>query len=201
LIQIEFWVAQIVAQNIALTLLPRNKPVSTDQIRNGLMPKRDPAKLTSVKIKIPWVGEAEWNADPKERNAAWALYVELVTRIAIQPLPANEGLLREALTSLYALFDSTRQILRSAGPDIGTSNASVGGIAITVLNRGIRPFLTRWHPALSDWEARRDASVSPGEHERKWPEHNKLRAELETLRADLESYAKGLATLAGITIQ
>ena len=35
------------------------------------MPKRDPAKLTSVKIKIPWVGEAEWNADPKERNAAW----------------------------------------------------------------------------------------------------------------------------------
>ena len=165
------------------------------------MPKRDPAKLTSVKIKIPWVGEAEWKADPKERNAAWELYVELVTRIAIQPLRADEGLLREALTSLYSLFDSTRQILRSAGPDIGTSNPSVAGIAITVLNRGIRPFLSRWHPPLSDWEARRDASVSPGEHERKWQEHDKLRGELETLRADLQSYAKGLTTLAGITIQ
>ena len=147
------------------------------------------------------MGEAEWKADPKERNAAWELYVELVTRIAIQPLRADEGLLREALTSLYSLFDSTRQILRSAGPDIGTSNPSVAGIAITVLNRGIRPFLSRWHPPLSDWEARRDASVSPGEHERKWQEHDKLRGELETLRADLQSYAKGLTTLAGITIQ
>ena len=91
------------------------------------MPKKDPAKLTSVKIKIPWVGEAEWNADPKERNAAWALYVELVTRVAVQALPANEGSLREVLTSLHSLFDSTREILREAGPDIGASITSVGG--------------------------------------------------------------------------
>jgi hypothetical protein len=60
-------------------------------MKNGLsklamiknMPKRDPARLTGVKIKIPWVGKAEWNADATERKAAWSLYVELVTRIAI----------------------------------------------------------------------------------------------------------------------
>lgn len=165
------------------------------------LPKRDKPKLTSVKIKIPWVGEAEWNPDPKERNAAWALYVELVTRIAVQPLPLNEGSLREALTSLYSLFDSTRQILRASGPDVGTSNASVGGIAIAVLNQGIRPFLSRWHPALLDWESRKDADLSPGEHEREWPERDKFRAELEVIRANLESYAKGLATLAGVGLQ
>jgi len=165
------------------------------------VPRKDPAKLTSVKIKIPWVGEAEWNADPKERNAAWSLYVELVTRISVQALPANEGSLREVLTSLHSLFDSTRQILKAAGPDIGASITSVGGIAIAVLNRGIRPFLSRWHPALSDWELRRDASLSPGEHERKWPELNHFRSELSKLRVDLESYSEGLATIAGVTIQ
>lgn len=42
------------------------------------MPKRDPAKLKVVKIKIPWVGEADWEVDPNERRAAWCLYVELV---------------------------------------------------------------------------------------------------------------------------
>ncbi len=162
------------------------------------MPRKDPAKLTSVKIKIPWVGEAEWNADPKERQAAWALYVELVTRLAVQPLPANEGSMREALTSLHSLFDSTRQILRQAGPDIGASATSVGGIAITVLNRGIRPFLSRWHPALLDWESGRTSGTTPGDHERKWPEHDQFRSELDKLRANLESYATGLATLAGV---
>ncbi|MGH9762903.1 MAG: hypothetical protein ACREDR_30505 [Blastocatellia bacterium] len=165
------------------------------------MPKKDRAKLISVKIKIPWVGEAEWNADPRERSAAWALYVELVTRIAVQPLPANEGSLREALTSLHSLFDSTRQILREAGPDVGASITSVGGIAIAVLNRGIRPFLSLWHPALSDWESRKDGSVSSGEHERKWSEHDQLRSELNKLQVNLESYAEGLATIAGVTIQ
>jgi len=164
------------------------------------MPKRDPAKLTSVKIMIPWVGEAEWNADPKERNAAWALYVELVTRIAVQQLPANEGSLREALTSLHSLFDSTRQVLRAAGPDVGASITSVGGIAIAVLNRGLRPFLSRWHPALSDWESSREASVSPSQHERKWPEGDQFRSELTKLRANLESYAEALATIAGVKI-
>jgi len=46
----------------------------------------------SIKIKIPWVGEAEWMADPSERKAAWSLYVELVTRVAIQALPSGEGM-------------------------------------------------------------------------------------------------------------
>ena len=165
------------------------------------MPKRDPAKLTSVKIKIPWIGEAEWNADPKERTAAWSLYVELVTRVAVQPLPADEGLLREALISLHSLFDSTRQILREAGPDVGASITSVGGIAIAVLNRGLRPFLSRWHARLSNWESRRDSTVSPGEHERQWAEHDQLRSELNKIRVDLKSYANGLATIAGVTIQ
>jgi hypothetical protein len=165
------------------------------------VPKKDPAKLTGIKIKIPGLGEAEWNADPKERNAAWCLYVELVTRIAVQPLPADEGSLREALVSLHSLFDSTRQILREAGPDVGASITSVGGIAIAALNRGIRPFLTHWHPALSDWESRRDARLSPGEHERKWPERDQCRSQLTKLRAALGSYAEGLAAIAGVTIQ
>ncbi len=163
------------------------------------MPKRDPAHLTSIKIKIPWVGEAEWTENPKQRNAAWSLYVELVTRIAIEALPSDEGQLREALNSLHELFGTTRQILKEGGPDTGASADSVGGIAIRVLNRGIRPFLTHWHPALCDWEARRDPHVSAGEHERNWPEAEKLRTALNELRMNLASYADGLAAIAGVT--
>jgi hypothetical protein len=52
----------------------------------------------------------------QERDAAWELYVELATRIAVVPRRGGEGLIRVALTSLYSLFDTTRGILRQYGP-------------------------------------------------------------------------------------
>ena len=118
-----------------------------------VMGKKDPARLKKVSINLPFgIGGAEWEADPTERRAAWSLYVELVTRVAVQPLGREEGVLREALSSLHSLFGTTRQVLREAGPDVGTSRESLGGIAIAVLNRGLRPFLAKWHPLLQAWE-------------------------------------------------
>lgn len=101
------------------------------------MPKGVPAKLKKVSVKLPFgIGGAEWEADSTERRAAWSIYVELITRVAIQDLEKDQGLLRESLNSLYSLFSITRQILKEAGPDVGASNESVGGIAIAVLNKG-----------------------------------------------------------------
>ena len=73
--------------------------------------------------------------------------MELVTRVAVQSLN-SEGFVREAMNSLYSLFGSTREILRKVGPKVGASHDSVGGIAIAVLNNGLRPFLSKWHPLL-----------------------------------------------------
>jgi hypothetical protein len=163
------------------------------------MAKFDPARVKKVSFSLPFgIGSVEWEADPTERRAAWSLYVELVTRIAVQPLEADQGLLREALTSLYNLFPVTRQILKEAGPDVGASRDSVGGIAIAVLNNGLRPFLAKWHPLLQTWEAQRPPNLSPKEHDQKWSEESKLREELESLRKDLEQYANALAVIAGV---
>ena len=163
------------------------------------MPKQDPAKLKKVSISLPFgIGAAEWEADTTERKAAWSLYVELVTRVAVQSLEVDQGLVREALNSLYSLFGTTREVLKAAGPDVGASKNSVGGIAIAVLNNGLRPFLAKWHPILQAWEARRPMWVSVKEHEVSWSEEGKLRSELAALRGDLEEYAKALAIIAGV---
>jgi hypothetical protein len=160
---------------------------------------RVPAKTKKVSVSLPFgIGSVEWEADATEQRAAWSLYVELVTRIAVQPLDADQGLLREALSSLYSLFPTTREILKAAGPSIGASRQSVGGIAIAVLNNGLRPFLTQWHPVLQMWEAQRSANVSPQEHERNWSEEPTLRRELEALRDDLGAYAEALANIVGV---
>lgn len=163
------------------------------------MTKQDPARLKKVSVNLPFgMGGAEWEADITERKAAWSLYVELVTRITLQSLEADQGLLREALNSLYSMFAITRQILREAGPGVGISSESVGGIAISVLNKGLRPFLSKWHPLLQTWEAQRPPSTSPKEHEKNWPKESELREELLLLGEELEKYATALAEIVGV---
>ncbi len=163
------------------------------------MARKDPAVLRKVSVSLPFgIGSAEWQADPTERRAAWSLYIELVTRVAVQPLETDQGLLGESLTSLYSLFGTTREILKDAGPDVGASHNSVGGIAIAVLNNGLRPFLAKWHPKLQAWEAQKPAGLSFKEHEKNWSEESTLYSELDTLRQELEQYAKALAVIAGV---
>jgi hypothetical protein len=163
------------------------------------MIKQPPAILDEVSVSLPFgIGSAKWKADPTEQNAAWSLYVELVTRIAVQSLSSDQGLLREALNSLYTLFGTTREVLKSSGPKVGASRHSVGGIAIAVLNNGLRPFMSKWHPVLEEWEAQKPDKVSKKVHEDNWTEAPRMRQELDELRNDLEQYAIALAKIAGV---
>jgi hypothetical protein len=159
------------------------------------------AVLRKVNVKLPGI-EGEWVADEAQRTAAWEMYVELVTRVAVQPLGSDAGMLREALSSLHALFGETRRILRTYGPDIAKPEhkqfLSFGALAVDVLNVWLRPFLAWWHPRLGDHESRRPAGVSPYQHEHTWTEAPALRAALEQLRAQLVSYADLLAEVCEI---
>lgn len=136
-----------------------------------------------------------------ERNAAWRLYVELNTRTATQPLADDSGLLREALTSLYAIFGITREILKEAGPAVAQGTESLGFYAMEILNQILRPVLAEWHPALSHWEDQRQPNVSAVEHERAWDEAPKLRERLTETRHVLLDYCEALATLASVSPQ
>lgn len=159
------------------------------------------AKFTGVKVSLtlPFIGgvEGTWKPDESERNAAWEMYVELITRISVVELKSDEGLLREALSSLYTLFGTTRTILRKYGPSIaqpkGKDDLSFGYLAVAILNTVLRPVLAKWHPMLLDYESTRSGSVSPLEHERAWDKHDELRQVLNDVRGILIEYTDLLA--------
>jgi hypothetical protein len=162
--------------------------------------KSNKVKATKLKVSLPFgLGELEFEPDEIQQQAAWELYVELSTRIAVQPLGAEEGLLREALSSLYQIFQNTRLILRQAGPGVAHGGASsVGAIAIEVLNKGLRPFLAKWHPVLQTHEMKRPPKLSAAEHEHSWENYQECRQSLAALQRDMLQYVDVLAKLAGI---
>jgi len=69
-----------------------------------------------------------------------------------------------------------------------------------VLNRALRPFLTKWHPALNDYEARKPPDVSSIDHERAWSEAADMRHDLEELQQLLREYAGAIEDAGGRTL-
>ncbi|WP_460065623.1 hypothetical protein [Streptomyces sp. YKOK-I1] len=161
-------------------------------------PKSVDVKLNLHVLEI----SGTWEPNDAERLAAWELYVELVTRVSVVPLRAEEGLLREAMNSLYSLFETTRDVLRRHGPEVAepkrNGQYNFGYLSVAMLNFGIRPLLASWHPALEDWESRRPGDRSRRDHERAWSESEELRAALRETRRILTAYADLLASACGI---
>ena len=117
-----------------------------------------------------------------DKDAAWELYVEMLTRIVTQPLPSEAGDEKTALDSVYSLFSSTREILRRRGR--GTIQFSK--VAIPVLNQVVRPFTAKWH---------RESLIGALGNENKQAE---FRNELRLLQVDLRNYNRMLAEIAGV---
>ena len=137
--------------------------------------------LDKVRLGPGWIS-AEVEFSQNDREAAWELYVEMLTRIVTQPLPGDAGDEKTALDSVYSLFATTREILRRRG----SKTMEFSKVAIPVLNQIVRPFTAKWHKeALSG--AFRD------EIKRK-----RFREELVALQEDLKNYNRMLADIAQV---
>jgi Calcineurin-like phosphoesterase len=164
------------------------------------------ARPDSVSVTIP-TGIAEigatWTPSTAEQRAAFEILVEISTRSVIVDLDDSEGGDREALNSIYALFENVRTSLKTAGPAVaqskGDGSVSFATISLRMLNSLLRPFLDKWHHRLARHEARipRDCAgfptVSSGEWDRHWGGtegqfHFAFRADLRDLRLRMRDY-------------
>lgn len=137
--------------------------------------------LDSLKINASIV-QAEWSPKAGDREAAWKLYIELLTRITTQALPTESGDEKTALDSIYSLFKTTRKILKEQGQNC----IEFTKIAVVVLNQVVRPFTAKWHPK----------SIA-GDFEKE-SECNAFREELKLLQVELRKYSRALADLADV---
>lgn len=139
-----------------------------------------------------------------EREAAFELFVELSSRTTTTQLRPDDGLIREALNSLYLMFELTREILRKHGCDVakgrGDGNLTLAAISLRVLNEIIRPRTSKWHPLLLSWEQQGELDGRPSDRaawEQQWEFADECRADLTALRVEIRAYMDSLAKIAG----
>ena len=140
-------------------------------------------QLERISLNVMGVGlslDVEFNEDDKD--AAWEIYIEMLTRILTQPLPSEAGDEQTALDSVYSLLATTREILRRRG--WGTIQFSK--VAIPVLNQVVRPFTAGWHR-----KSLANAFDDPAQRQ-------EFRDGLAALQADLRNYKRLLANIAGV---
>ncbi len=137
--------------------------------------------MTSLKINLKFL-EMEFQPNDEDKEAAWELYIEMLTRVASQGLDPAEGDERTALESIFSLFSITREIARRKGRHC----AEFTKIAIVVLNQVIRPFSAKWH-SLAVKGGLEDSETSI-----------QFRSELKKLQASLRKYTQMLASMAEV---
>ncbi|WP_155368015.1 hypothetical protein [Catellatospora vulcania] len=151
-------------------------------------------RLTGVKVSVPQLSELNFVLTRDNQQVAWRLFKEMTSRIAIRPLSAGSGRIREALSSLHALVLFTRGIMDEVRPSrhIGAA-PTVEHLALAMVNNELAPFLSRWHPDLYQWEQ------SGADAESAWPGNAQCRADLAAVQARLRKYARGFGELAGMS--
>ena len=137
--------------------------------------------MTGVKINLQFL-EMEFAPKDEDKDAAWELYVEMVTRVAIQVLPDQQGDEKTALDSLYKIFGITREILKKHGKFC----TEFAKIAVIVLNQVLRPFTAKWH---------KESLKGAFEDDSKCQE---FRGELKEVQTKLRIYTNMLGEMAGL---
>ncbi len=137
--------------------------------------------MTGLSINAGFL-KMEWKPEVADREAAWDLYIELLTRVTTQRLAPEDGDEATALDSVYSLFALTRETLKHHGRQAD----SFAKIAIVVLNQVIRPFTAKWHrEKLAGAFSKADKC-------------EEFRRELDLLQAELRKYSKMLADMAAV---
>jgi len=164
-------------------------------------------KIQPLNVNLPFgLGGANIVVTEAQQKVAWALYVELATRVAGVKLESGMGSACEALNSMHSLFETTRSVLRAEGPAAANGPESVGPIAINILNTELRPFLVKWYAALSSFENQQTevqreqygGKITIVIDESRWPERDAFYQALEENRQSMLEYIEILARIAGV---
>ena len=151
------------------------------------------------------VGSSKIKIKPNhdDLQVAYQLWVELKTRKLGLPFEEDHDVILEIYNSWHEFFKITRELIKSvpiAKIKGRQSTQQLVGISIDVLNKAIRPHLTKWQARYRHWielEMRKEGSndIPPQELQKRFPKYQELMSELKKTNSQLVAYAHLLAAI------
>lgn len=136
--------------------------------------------VNSLHITTPFL-EAEWAPTQADQEAAWQLYIELLTRRIMKYLP-NQDEEIIILSEISVLIEITRDLIKKYGREA----VSFSKLAIVILNQTLLPFISNWRYIIQVGKIKEIEN------------YNKFNIELKSLQDELKKYIKMLADFSGV---
>jgi hypothetical protein len=140
----------------------------------------------------------------EDAQIAYKLWAELSTRKIGLPIDFENDVIDEIYNSWYEFFKITRELVKNIPVNKIRKNESTQKlvyIAIDVLNVGIRPHLTLWQARFRKWYhaellKEENCSLSPQEIQKRFPDFERLVADMKSVNQKLIKYRDVLEDLA-----
>ena len=148
-------------------------------------------------------GRVKITPNHEDLQIAYKLWVELKTRKLGLTFDEQHDVIIEVYDSWHEFFKITRELIKAvpvAKIRGQKSTQILVGVSIDVLNKAIRPHLTKWQARFRHWyelELSKPANtdVPPQELQKRYPEYLTLVSELKAANARLVTYAATLTKL------
>lgn len=143
------------------------------------------------------IGQGKVRLSPNltDKQIAYKIWVELSTRKIGLPINLNDDVITEIYDSWYNFFSVTRELIK----DVPVTKFNrkdtelIIKLSIEVLNKGIRPHLTKWQARFRRWYDRQllieaNVDLHPQEIQRRFPEFSELERDLTLVNTRLMNY-------------
>ena len=145
-------------------------------------------------------------ANIEDLQIGFKFWTELTTRKIGLPLNEEHDVIVEVYDSWYEFFGIARELIKSIPVSKVRTNKATKElvlISVHILNKELRPHLTRWQARYRRWWDRAvvdpaHKDVPPQHLQRSYPEYKELLAEMKAVNAKLVVYADHLRKMVGI---
>ncbi len=136
-----------------------------------------------------------------DREVAWRIYTQLATRVAIVDFNDTYDSFFLVNGSLHSVFDLIRQELASIPVERIRRDRSdeLVQFYMSILNDGIRPYLSKWHMPISQWietEKLKRPNATYYELEQTFPQRKEILEDMKAMNDRMKTIGSQLLKIA-----
>ena len=159
--------------------------------------------IDEIELGIGSNSKVKLKYDSRDRQIAYKLWVELSTRKIGLEFEKGYDVISEVYDSWYEFFKIARELLKEIPVEKiqDDKETSLVEISIQILNKCIRPHLTKWQAKYRKWyenelEKNKDKQISPQEIQKEYEYYDEMVDDILNVNKKIKEYSKILYSIA-----